>query len=149
MEPPPGSGVRRGEWTAARERGGLPGGTADFGADAGSDELAAVTLTEPFEVARFAAVPGEPNPADPRFEPYAVALSPADGTLWVSGLDGVLRIFDPATETWDETRGPVFMNGGAPFFLDFDSTGSTLLVPVQNINGSVTRKRIRARRSPA
>jgi DNA-binding beta-propeller fold protein YncE len=101
----------------------------------GTDELAVVTLTEPFEVTRFAAVPGEPNPADPRFEPYAVALSPADGTLWVAGLDGVLRIFDPATETWDETRGPVFMNGGAPFFPDFDSTGATLLVPVQNING--------------
>ncbi len=114
-----------------------PDSSAAYVACWGSDELAVVGLADPFPVTRFDVGALGPNPASPRHEPYAVALSPADGSLWVSCLKtGDLRIFDPASQSWDDTRGPV-ATGGAPYFPTFTSDGSALLVPVQQSNAVI------------
>lgn len=102
----------------------------------GSDELAAVTLAPPWTVERFPVGPGVVNPMQPTYGPYAVAVSPADGRVWVSCLSSRdLRVFDPETRTWD-ARGPVPL-GGAPFFGDFLDDGARFVVPSQGDNALV------------
>ncbi len=102
-----------------------------------SDELAVVDLTDlttPFTFERFPVGPGLNDPTMPSYGPYAAAVSPVDGSVWVSCLEtGDVRVFDAATRTWDETRGPV-VTGGAPFFGDFTADGARLYVPHQGDN---------------
>ncbi len=110
----------------------------------GSDELAiidlAAALASPIEAGtvnrttyrpmKFQVGPGEIDPTNPIYEPYAVSVSPADGKVWVScQKSDDVRIFDPATMTWD-ARGPI-ATGGSPFFGDFTADGATFLVPNQ------------------
>ena len=66
----------------------------------GSDQLGIVDLdaktTELFQVG---AAPI--HPTSPTNEPYAVSVSPSDGSVWVSNLkSGDLRVFEPETKTW-------------------------------------------------
>jgi DNA-binding beta-propeller fold protein YncE len=101
----------------------------------GSDELAIVDLTNLASPAieRFAVGPGVVDPTMPSYQPYAAAVSPADGSVWVSCLRSEdVRVFDPATRTWDEARAVTF--GGLPFFADFTADGSRLYVPHQGDN---------------
>src|SRR6185295_12755451 len=102
-----------------------------------SDEYAIVTLTEPFDVVRIPVGPGaQQPPAVAIFEPYALAVSPADGTIWTSNIKSQdVRVFDPITNTIIGT--PISMSGGAPFFATFTADGATLIVPVQGTNALV------------
>jgi DNA-binding beta-propeller fold protein YncE len=98
-----------------------------------TDELAVVTL-DTRTVARYPVGIAPSDPTMPMHEPYAVAISPDDGSVWVSCLrSSDIRIFDPATASWDETRGPV-STIGAPFFIDFNADGTRAYAPVQVSN---------------
>lgn len=105
----------------------------------GSDELAIVSLTPPYEVRTFHIGTDPVEPTAPYRAPYALMVSPADGAVWVTTLGRTgptgtdVRVFDPVTETWDETRGPV-VTGGFPHFGAFTADGSRLIVPSQTPN---------------
>lgn len=98
-----------------------------------SDEIAKVGLTEPYTLTLFKVGAAAGSISAPAYEPYAVSISPVDGSLWVSALKtGDIRVLDPMS---GELLGePITMQGGAPFFTAFTSDGSTLLVPVQGKN---------------
>ena len=97
-----------------------------------SDELAVVDLASQ-SVQRYPVGTVAIDPTNPTYEPYAVAVHPGDGSVWLSDQkSGDLRIFDPGTKTWD-ARGPVVL-GGAPFFGQFSASGGYFFVPVQQPN---------------
>lgn len=98
-----------------------------------SDEIAKVGLTKPYTLTLFKVGAAAGSISSPSYEPYAVSISPVDGSLWVSALKtGDIRVLDPST---GELIGePISLNGGAPFFTTFTSDGATLLVPVQGKN---------------
>ena len=102
----------------------------------GSDELAVVGLAAPYPVTKFHVGSAPINPPHPTYGPYAVVQSPSDGTLWVADiLSNDLRVFDPATSTWD-VRGPDGL-GGSPYFGRFSADGARFYVPVQQQNALV------------
>ncbi len=101
-----------------------------------SDELGIVDL-DSHAVTRFPVGTAPMDPTSPTYEPYAIAVHPVDGTVWVSNLKGGdLRIFDPEAGAWDTVRGPVAV-GGAPFFGEFSADGAYFYVPVQAANALV------------
>src|SRR5262249_18797203 len=66
----------------------------------------------------------------PAYNPYALTVSPKDGSVWVSNLQsGDVRVFDPSTMAMDGAR-TVFINGMA-MFASFSLDGGTLYVPYQ------------------
>src|SRR5262249_20384228 len=88
----------------------------------------------PYHVDRYHVGDGPVDPTNPTYQPYAVTISPTDGSVWVSCLkSGDVRVFLPASKTWDATRGPV-ATGGVPFFGEFKSDGSVLYMPNQASN---------------
>jgi hypothetical protein len=95
-----------------------------------SDELAEVSLAD-HAVTRHHVGPGVIDPTStPSYGPYAVSVREADGTVWVSTLEGAaVRVFDPATGAFTEI--PV---GGAAFFGAFTCEGDRYVVPVQGQN---------------
>lgn len=97
-----------------------------------TDELAVVALDDaafPVTRIRLGATDTVP-PSPPLFGPYAVSVSPADGTLWISGLEGQgVRVVDP-------TSGTVLPRGinlapGPMLFGAFNADGSRFYVPQQ------------------
>lgn len=108
-----------------------------------SDELAIVDLAStatgrdrPVTRVPLGLMPSYPTM--PLIQPYAVALSPADGSVWVTcptqNMDqwGSLYVYDPGpgapgTGAW---RAPI-QTVGKPFFPTFSADGSKLYVPEQ------------------
>lgn len=95
-----------------------------------SDELALVDTTT-HAVKRVPVGPAGPvKDLKYNYFPYAVLLSPADGSLWIScNTTGDMRVFDPKTGAMDPSR-HVFLNG-VPMFGAFLSDGKTLVMPHQ------------------
>jgi len=106
-----------------------------------SDELAVISLTPPYDIQRYPAGTGTFSPASPLVGPFVLEQSPSDGTIWVStwGPNGAgrgdIRVFDPATKTWD-SRGPIQING-MPFGGAFTADGGQYIVSNQIANSMV------------
>jgi DNA-binding beta-propeller fold protein YncE len=77
-----------------------------------------------------------PNPGtalSPKHEPYALTLSPTDGTLWVSSLKSrTVHHLDPETLTVVPGRS-IFGLRGAPMFGAVSADGKTLYLPYQAV----------------
>jgi DNA-binding beta-propeller fold protein YncE len=66
----------------------------------------------------------------PSYGPYALAVSPADGSVWISDNNSAdVRVFDPSTMAMDGAR--TVSVGGVAMFASFSQDGSTLYVPHQ------------------
>ncbi len=106
-----------------------------------SDELALVSLTPPYDIQRFPMGTGAFSPASPLVGPFVLEQSPSDGTIWVStsgpsgAYRGDIRVFDPATKTWD-SRGPI-QTDGVPFDGAFTVDGAQYIVSNQIANSMV------------
>ena len=106
-----------------------------------SDELAVISLTPPYDIQRYPAGTGTFSPASPLVGPFVLEQSPSDGTIWVStwGPNGAgrgdIRVFDPATKTWD-ARGPI-QTDGVPFGGAFTADGTQYIVANQLANSIV------------
>jgi DNA-binding beta-propeller fold protein YncE len=98
-----------------------------------SDELAIVDVSDkahPMVTARVKLGPTPGTLDNPSYSPYALVVSPADGTVWVSdNKSGDVRVYDPATGMMDGAR-TVVVNGVA-MFASFSPDGKTLYVPHQ------------------
>ncbi len=100
-----------------------------------SDEVAIVELEQPGRpVTRVKVGPNPGTAVTPRYQPYALTVSPTTGAVWVSSLANRLERYevqylDPATLTMDSSR-TVFLEG-PPLFGAFTSDGRTLYMPYQ------------------
>ena len=66
------------------------------------------------------------------YQPYAVGVSPADGTVWIADtFSGDVRVYDSQKSAMDDTRTISLGGLGQPFFARFTKDGKTLLVPHQ------------------
>ncbi len=94
-----------------------------------SDELAIVDLA----TRAVARVPVGPAPGPlgaPRYFPYALEVSPLDGTVWIAcQRTAELRVYDPRTGAMDPA--PRAAVAGVPMFGDFVDGGRTFVVPHQ------------------
>ncbi len=98
---------------------------------AATDEMVMVDVTTlpPTVVTRLSVGPSPGPPGNPTYAPYALSVSPSDGTVWISDNKGDVRVFDPTTRQMDPTKTvPV---GGIAMFSAFGSDGKTLYVPHQ------------------
>ncbi len=97
-----------------------------------SDEVAVVdvsNLRAPTVKARVKVGPSAGMLGQPTYGPYALSVSPSDGTVWISDNNsGDVRVFDPATMA---VPGKSVNVGGVAMFADFTSDGKTLYVPHQ------------------
>ncbi len=106
-----------------------------------SDELALISLAPPYDIERYAMGTGAFSPAAPLVGPFVLEQSPNDGTIWVStwGSGGTnrgdIRVFDPATKTWD-ARGPIETDG-VPYDGVFTADGAQYIVSNQIANTMV------------
>ncbi len=102
-----------------------------------SDEVAVVRLDqEGYPVTRLK-VPGAGTTLSPRHEPYALTVSPTDGSVWVASLKSrVLHYLDPESLTMRAERGVFPTNSlvGAPMFGTFSADGRTLYQPYQRLD---------------
>ncbi|HEX8953548.1 MAG TPA: YncE family protein, partial [Polyangia bacterium] len=100
---------------------------------ANSDQLAVVDVTDrahPSVTARVNVGPTVGTLDQPSYSPYALAVSPADGTVWVSdNRSADVRVFNPATMQMDGSK-TVGVNGVA-MFSSFSLDGRTIYVPHQ------------------
>lgn len=100
---------------------------------ANSDQLAVIDVsdkTHPTVKARVSVGPTPGTLDNPSYSPYALAVSPVDGTVWVSdNKSGDVRVYDPATGMMDDAKA-VSVNGVA-MFSSFSLDGKTLYVPHQ------------------
>jgi DNA-binding beta-propeller fold protein YncE len=101
-----------------------------------SDELAVVDVSDPVHPTVKLKLPVGPTPVtipgstNPSYGPYALAVSPADGTVWVSDNNSAdVRVFDPATMQMDGTK--VINVNGVAMFGSFSPDGSVYYVPHQ------------------
>lgn len=99
-----------------------------------TDQLAVVDVSNPARPQVVGRVPVGPAAArfgtPARYAPYALAVSPADGSVWVSDNNaGDVRVFDPRTMQMDPTRTVVV--GGVAMFGAFTRDGGTFVVPHQ------------------
>jgi DNA-binding beta-propeller fold protein YncE len=97
-----------------------------------SDEVAIVELEQPDRpVTRVKVASDAGTAVSPRYEPYALTVSPTTGAVWVSSLARrSVQYLDPATLTMDPSR-TVFL-AGPPMFGAFTSDGRTLYMPYQS-----------------
>jgi YVTN family beta-propeller protein len=108
-------------------------GTEAYAACYGSDQVGWIHFgvagaDAPESVDLFDLAPDAGPPGATRYDPYAVTVSPADGTVWLSCWQtGELRVFDPSTGGVDLAR--TVLVGGVPGFGAFTSDGATLYVP--------------------
>jgi DNA-binding beta-propeller fold protein YncE len=98
-----------------------------------SDQLAVVDVSDPVHPQVTLRLPVGPAPGTlgtPAYGPYALSVSPADGTVWISDNNSAdVRVFDPATNQMDPAR--TVITGGVSMFSAFTSDGKTLYVPHQ------------------
>lgn len=103
---------------------------------ANSDQLAVVDVTDrahPSVTARVAVGPTPGTLDIPSYSPYALTVSPSDGTVWVSNnKSGDVRVFDPGTMQMVGSK-TVALNGVAMFGA-FLPDGRTVYVPHQGSN---------------
>jgi DNA-binding beta-propeller fold protein YncE len=97
-----------------------------------SDEVAVVDVSNPRAPsvkARVKVGPGAGPLGQPIYGPYALSVSPSDGTVWISDNNsGDVRVFDPVTMAVPQKS--VFV-GGVAMFGRFTSDGKTYYVPHQ------------------
>jgi DNA-binding beta-propeller fold protein YncE len=75
-------------------------------------------------------IPGSTNPS---YGPYALAVSPADGSVWLSDNNSAdVRVYDPKTQAMDPARTVTLT--GVVMFGDFSKDGSFFYVPAQGSN---------------
>ena len=100
-----------------------------------ADELAVVDLATR-AVKLVVLGPAAGPPGSPSYFPYAVTVSPSDGSVWVScngssnGWSG-LRVYDPKTSAMDDAR--ALRLPGIPMFGGWLPDGKTLVLPQQGI----------------
>jgi hypothetical protein len=100
-----------------------------------NDEIAVVDLAAPEHPVRRLAVRPDPGTVlAPLCAPYAMTISPAGDSVWVSCLeDGAVLRYDVAGGGMDPTA-KVELPGGA-LFGDCSADGKTLVVPHQSADG--------------
>ena len=100
---------------------------------ANSDQIAVLDVTDRAHPTVTTRVNVGPTPGtldQPSYSPYALAVSPADGTVWVSdNRSADVRVFDPGTMQMDASK-TVNVNGVA-MFASFSLDGKTIYVPHQ------------------
>ncbi|MGZ3438201.1 MAG: YncE family protein [Polyangia bacterium] len=100
---------------------------------AASDQLAVLDVTDRTHPSVTARVTVGPTPGtldQPSYSPYALVVSPADGTVWVSdNRSADVRVFNPGTMQMDGSK-TVNVNGIA-MFASFLPDGRTIFVPHQ------------------
>jgi DNA-binding beta-propeller fold protein YncE len=105
-----------------------------------SDELAVIdvsnprapTVTKKLYVGPSPGVPGNPN-----YAPYALAVSPTTGLVWISDNKGDLRIYNPVAGAMDDAH--AILLGDVVMFGAFTKDGSTLYVARQGDGDWVSR----------
>ena len=100
---------------------------------ANSDQLAVVDVTDrahPTVTTRVSIGPTPGTLDNPSYSPYALMVSPTDGTVWVSdNRSADVRVFDPATMQMDGNK--VVSTVGLAMFGNFAHDGATYYVPHQ------------------
>ena len=100
---------------------------------ANSDQIAVLDVTDRAHPTVTARVNVGPTPGtldQPSYSPYALAVSPADGTVWVSdNRSADVRVYNPGTMQMDASK-TVNVNGIA-MFASFSLDGKTIFVPHQ------------------
>jgi DNA-binding beta-propeller fold protein YncE len=104
-----------------------------------SDEVAVVRLdTEGYPVTRIKVAQNAGTALTRRHEPYALTVSPTDGSVWVSAMkSGMVHYLDPESlqmvperSIRDQSGTPIVFPG-APMFGTFSADGRTLYQPYQ------------------
>jgi DNA-binding beta-propeller fold protein YncE len=101
-----------------------------------TDELAIVDVSNPKSPTVTARVPVGPTPAKfggptGNYGPYALAVSPKDGTVWISdNTSGDIRVYDPSQAKMDPARTVQF--GVDTMFGAFSQDGGTYYVPLRS-----------------
>jgi DNA-binding beta-propeller fold protein YncE len=98
-----------------------------------SDEVAVVRLdTEGYPVTRIKVAQNAGSALAPRHEPYALTVSPTDGSVWVSAMKSrAVHVLDPESLTM---RSSSLGLPGAPMFGTFSADGRTLYQPYQGVD---------------
>jgi DNA-binding beta-propeller fold protein YncE len=105
-----------------------------------SDELVAVDVSDrshPKVLTKVFVGPTPGVPLNPSYAPYALAVSPTDGLVWISDNKGDLRVFDPSTMMMDPNK--VILLGDVVMFGSFTKDGKTLYVARQQDGDWVSR----------
>jgi DNA-binding beta-propeller fold protein YncE len=105
-----------------------------------SDQLAILDVSDPMNPSvtnKLAVGPNAGMPGSSVYAPYALSVSPTDGTVWISdNKAGDVRVYDPALGRMNDARAvPV---GGVAMFGAFTKDGSLLYVPHQG-DDQITR----------
>jgi DNA-binding beta-propeller fold protein YncE len=100
---------------------------------AASDQVAVLDVTDRAHPTVTTRVNVGPTPGtldQPSYSPYALTVSPTDGTVWISNnRSGDVRVFDPATMQMDGSK--TYSLNGVAMFASFTPDGKTLYVPHQ------------------
>jgi hypothetical protein len=97
-----------------------------------SDQLAVIDVRDRRHPAVKMIVNVGPTPGTlgtPNYGPYALTVSPADGTVWISDDFSDVRVFDPAKNAMDGAR--TVLVGGPARFASFALNGATIYLPYQ------------------
>jgi DNA-binding beta-propeller fold protein YncE len=102
-----------------------------------SDQLAVVDVSDRGKPVVTKVLPVGPTPTTtpgtPSYGPYALSVSPSDGTVWISDNNSAdVRVFDPATMQMDGKK--VVNVDGVAMFGDFSQDGAYFYVPHQGDN---------------
>jgi DNA-binding beta-propeller fold protein YncE len=99
-----------------------------------SDEVAVVQLdTERHPVTHIKVAQNVGTAFAPRHQPYALTVSPTDGSVWVSAMKSrFVHVLDPESLTMRPERSVSF--SGAPMFGTFSADGRTLYQPYQGVD---------------
>jgi DNA-binding beta-propeller fold protein YncE len=101
-----------------------------------TDEVAVVDVSNPKMPVVTMRVPLGPAAAKlgtpPAYSPYALTVSPKDGTVWISDNQSAdVRVFDPAQMKMDPTKTVALGQGAIAMFGTFSADGRYLYVPHQ------------------
>ena len=100
---------------------------------ADSDQIAVLDVTDrahPTVTTRVTVGPTPGTLGNSSYSPYALTVSPVDGTVWVSdNRSADVRVFDPKTMMMDGSK--VVVTGGVSMFSSFSPDGKMLYVPHQ------------------